>query len=40
MVEALYDPLGIGEAEAVALAIENSCMVILDDRIAGSKQKQ
>jgi len=37
LVEALHDPLGIGEAEAVALAIENSCMVILDDRIARLK---
>jgi predicted nucleic acid-binding protein len=39
LVEALHDPLGIGEAEAVALAIENSCIVILDDRIARLKAK-
>jgi len=39
LVEALHDPLGLGEAEAIALAIEYNCIVVLDDRIARSKAK-
>ena len=39
LVEALHDPLGLGEAEAIALAIEYNCVVVLDDRIARSKAK-
>ncbi len=39
LVEVLHDPLGIGKAEAVALAVENNRMVILDDRIARPKTK-
>ena len=39
LVEALHDPLGMGESEAIALAVEHSCMVVLDDRIARSKAK-
>lgn len=35
----MHDPLGLGEAEAIALAIEHNCIVLLDDRIAGSKAK-
>ena len=38
LVEALIDPLGIGEAEAIALAIEeNTDYLILDDRLARRK---
>ena len=29
----------MGESEAVALAVEQGCMVVLDDRIARSKAK-
>jgi len=39
LVKALHDPLGLGEAEAIALAIEYNCIVVLDDRIARSKAK-
>ena len=39
LVEALNDPLGIGESEAIALAVEFDCTVILDDRIARLKAK-
>ncbi len=39
LVEALHDPLGMGESEAVALAVEHGCTVILDDRIARLKAK-
>ncbi len=39
LVEALHDPLGIGESEAIALAVEHGCTVILDDRIARLKAK-
>ena len=39
LVEALHDPLGMGESEAIALAVEHSCLVALDDRIARSKAK-
>ncbi len=39
LVEALHDPLGLGEAEAIALAVERNCVVVLDDRIARSKAK-
>jgi len=39
LVEALHDPLGMGESEAIALAVEHGCMVVLDDRIARSKAK-
>jgi len=39
LVEALHDPLGIGESEAIALAVEHNCTVVLDDRIARSKAK-
>jgi len=39
LVEALHDPLGLGEAEAIALAVERNCIVVLDDRIARSKAK-
>ncbi len=39
LVEALHDPLGMGESEAIALAVEHGCTVILDDRIARLKAK-
>ncbi|MCE4605972.1 MAG: DUF3368 domain-containing protein [Desulfurococcales archaeon] len=39
LVEALHDPLGMGESEAIALAIEHNCIVILDDRIARVKAR-
>ncbi len=39
LVEALHDPLGLGEAEAIALAVEHNCVVVLDDRIARSKAR-
>jgi len=39
LVEALHDPLGMGESEAIALAVEYKCTVILDDRIARLKAK-
>ncbi len=39
LVEALHDPLGMGESEAIALAVEHNCMVALDDRIARLKAK-
>ncbi len=39
LVEALHDPLGLGEAEAIALAIEQDCIVALDDRVARSKAR-
>ncbi|AEM38526.1 hypothetical protein Pyrfu_0657 [Pyrolobus fumarii 1A] len=39
LVEALHDPLGLGEAEAIALALEHGCIVALDDRIARSKAR-
>ena len=39
LVEALHDPLGMGESEAIALAVEHNCMVVLDDRIARLKAK-
>ncbi|BAN90050.1 DUF3368 domain-containing protein [Aeropyrum camini] len=39
LVEALHDPLGIGESEAIAVAVEHGCMIALDDRIARSKAK-
>ncbi|WP_243637257.1 DUF3368 domain-containing protein [Aeropyrum pernix] len=39
LVEALHDPLGMGESEAIALAVEHGCMLALDDRIARSKAK-
>ena len=39
LVEALHDPLGLGEAEAIALAVERNYIVVLDDRIARSKAK-
>ena len=39
LVEALHDPLGIGESEAIALAVEHNCTVLLDDRIARLKAK-
>ena len=38
-VEALHDPLGLGEAEAIALALEQNYIVALDDRIARSKAR-
>jgi len=31
--------LGLGEAEAIALALEHQCVVVLDDRVARSKAK-
>ncbi len=39
LVEALHDPLGMGESEAIALAVEHGCTVILDDRIARLKAR-
>jgi len=39
LVEALHDPLGMGESEAITLAVEYKCTVILDDRIARLKAK-
>ena len=39
LVEALHDPLGMGESEAISLAVEYNCMVVLDDRIARLKAK-
>jgi len=39
LVEALHDPLGIGESEAIALAVEYGCTVVLDDRIARLKAR-
>jgi len=39
LVKALHDPLGLGEAEAIALALERNCRVALDNRIARSKAK-
>jgi len=39
LVEALHDPLGMGESETIALAVEYKCIVILDDRIARLKAK-
>ncbi len=39
VVEALHDPLGLGEAEAIAVALEQNCMVGLDDRIARLKAR-
>jgi len=39
VVKALHDPLGLGEAEAIAVALEQNCMVALDDRIARSKAR-
>ncbi|MEB3786920.1 MAG: DUF3368 domain-containing protein [Desulfurococcales archaeon] len=39
LVEALHDPLGMGESEAMALAVERNCTVVLDDRIARLKAK-
>ncbi|MCE4608956.1 MAG: DUF3368 domain-containing protein [Desulfurococcales archaeon] len=39
LVEALNDPLGMGESEAIALAVELDCTIILDDRIARLKAK-
>ena len=39
LVEALHDPLGMGESEAIALAVEHGCTVVLDDRIARLKAK-
>jgi predicted nucleic acid-binding protein len=39
LVEALHDPLGMGESEAIALAAEYNCTVVLDDRIARLKAK-
>lgn len=39
LVEALHDPLGMGESEAIALAVEHNCMAVLDDRIARLKAK-
>ena len=38
-MEALHDPLGMGESEAMALAVERNCTVILDDRTAKLKAK-
>ena len=39
LVEALHDPLGMGESEAIALAVERDCTVVLDDRIARLKAR-
>ena len=39
LVEALHDPLGMGESETIALAVERDCTVVLDDRIARLKAK-
>ena len=39
VVEALHDPLGLGEAEAIALALEQGCAVVLDDRVARLKAR-
>ncbi len=39
LVEALHNPLGMGESEAIALAVEHGCTVILDDRIARIKAR-
>jgi predicted nucleic acid-binding protein len=39
LIEALHDPLGMGESEAIALAIEHNCTIVLDDRIARLKAK-
>jgi len=39
LVEALHDPLGMSESEAIALAVEHNCAVVLDDRIARLKAK-
>ncbi len=39
VVEALHDPLGFGEAEAIAIALEQNCIVALDDRIARLKAR-
>ncbi len=39
VVEALHDPLGMGEAEAIAIALEQNCTVALDDRIARLKAR-
>jgi len=39
LVEALQDPLGMGESEAIALAVEHNCTVVIDDRIARLKGK-
>ena len=39
LVEALHDPLGMGGSEAIALAVECDCTVVLDDRIARLKAK-
>ncbi len=39
LVEALHDPLGLGEAEAITLALEQGCVVVLDDRVARLKAR-
>lgn len=39
LVESLHDPLGWGEAEAIAIALESNCYVGLDDRIARNKAR-
>jgi len=39
LVEALHDPLGMGESETIALAVEHGCTAVLDDRIARLKAK-
>ncbi len=38
-MEALHDPLGMGEAEAIAIALEQNCIVALDGRIARLRAK-
>ena len=39
LAEVLHDPLGMGESEAIALAVECDCTVVLDDRIVRLKAK-
>ena len=39
LVRALHDPLGMGESEAISLAIEHNCTVVLDDKMARLKAK-
>ncbi len=39
VAKALHDPLGLGEAEAIAVVLEQNCIVALDDRIARLKAR-
>jgi len=39
VIEMLHEFLGLGESEAIALALEKGCFVALDDRIARSRAR-